>query len=396
MTNDRERWRGMIYALLPLALLPPIVLATRHIPVEAGQRELDLLAYVVMGVGVGVLVIRRPWPEVALAGTTAMLVVYAVVDYPGGPIYVVFCIAVYAVASTRNRLAAIVESTVATLAIMAAAYLPDPGQKPAWGPLVFLSWSALFVIAGQAKRAHLANNAEREKALDEQRLEEARRQVIEERLRIARDLHDVVAHSISSISVQSGAAAHVIDRSPEKAKEALLGIQQTSKDALNELRATLDLLRDTSESAPRAPVPRLTDLQPLIDAAGRAGLTVLTTVEGDVRPVPPAVDTAGYRIIQESLTNAMRHSAASRAHVSLTYEPDRVEIEVVDGGPSRNGSNGHARDGDEGTGHGIAGMHERAELIGGRVEARPRSEGGFRVWARLPAALATAVEEPVS
>src|SRR5262249_28554085 len=156
----------------------------------------------------------------------------AVADYSGGPIYVVFCVAVFWVATTRALRPAILVSAVATLILLAAGYLPDPSEKPLWGSLVFLSWSGAAVIAGQARRAHLANNAERERSLDEQRREEAWRQVIEERLRIARDLHDVVAHSLSSISVQSGAAAHVIDRSPGKAKEALLGIQQTSKDAL--------------------------------------------------------------------------------------------------------------------------------------------------------------------
>jgi signal transduction histidine kinase len=349
-----------------------------------------------MVVGVGVLVVRKSHPRLVLAITSAVLVVYAVANYPGGPIYVVVCVAIFWVATTRALGPAILLSAVATSILLAAAYLPDPGQKPLWGPLVFLSWSGACVIAGQARLSHLANNAERERALDEQRFEEARRQVIEERLRIARDLHDVVAHSLSSISVQSGAAAHVIDRSPAQAKDALLGIQQTSKDALTELRATLDLLRDTSETAPRAPVARLTDLGPLIDAAARAGLTVVTSVEGAVRALPATVDTAGYRIVQESLTNAMRHSDAVRARVSLCYRHDAVEIEVVDDGPSGNGANGHTRE-VLGTGHGIAGMHERAELIGGRVEAGFRPGGGFRVWARLPvAAVPSGVEEPVS
>jgi signal transduction histidine kinase len=383
-SNGREPWRGRLVALAPLVLVVPMVLITRHIKVEDGQRELDALGYAVIAAAVGALVLRRRWPELALALTSAMLVTYAVADYAGGPIYVVFCVALYSVAVTRGRLRTVVLSMVATALVMAAAYLPDPLDKPLWGPLVLFSWSLAVVIGGQAKQAHLANNAARDRALDEQRREEARRQMIEERLRIARDLHDVVAHSISSISVQSGAAAHVFDRSPEQAKEALLGIQQTSKDALAELRATLDLLRDTSESAPRAPVARLTDLRPLIDAAGRAGLSVITNVDGIVRPLPPAVDTAGYRIVQESLTNAMRHSSAVRAHVSLVYGPDVVEIEVTDEGPSRNGSNG--TDDDDRAGHGIAGMHERAELIGGRLQAGARPEGGFRVWTRLPAA----------
>jgi signal transduction histidine kinase len=135
----------------------------------------------------------------------------------------------------------------------------------------------------------------------------------------------------------------------------------------------------------------------LIDAAARAGLTVVTNVEGVVRALPPTVDTAGYRIVQESLTNAMRHSDAARARVSLCYRRDAVEIEVVDDGPGRAASNGRAHDVEVVTaGHGIAGMHERAELIGGRVEAGYRPGGGFRVWARLPAAAApVGVEEPV-
>jgi signal transduction histidine kinase len=186
-----------------------------------------------------------------------------------------------------------------------------------------------------------------------------------------------VAHSIASINVQAGVAVHVIDRNPEQARNALLAIKQTSKEALTELRATLGLLRQGGESLPRTPAASLVQLDSLVATAARAGLPVEVSVRGEARPLSPAVEAAAYRIVQESLTNVVRHADAAGATVSVAYGPESLEIEVLDDGTGASGVDGSE-------GHGITGMRERAAAVGGRVDAGPRPEGGFRVWARLP------------
>jgi signal transduction histidine kinase len=214
----------------------------------------------------------------------------------------------------------------------------------------------------------------------ETREEEALRRVAEERLRIARDLHDSVAHSMASISVQAGVGAHVLDDRPEDARAALLANKHASGNALAELRATLGMLR-SSDAAPREPAAGLDRLPALVESSRAAGLAVDVVVEGDGRPLPPAVDTAAFRIVQESLTNVIRHAGAARAVVAVRHSDDGVEIEVTDDG--RGAVNGNGADGGS-PGHGLAGMRERVALLGGELSAGTRRSGGYRVQARFP------------
>jgi signal transduction histidine kinase len=203
--------------------------------------------------------------------------------------------------------------------------------------------------------------------------------VAEERLRIARDLHDVIAHGIATIHMQSSVALHVLDRQPEQAEPALSAVKQLSKQTLSELRATLDVLRADEGEAPLAPTPGLDQLTSLVDVTRRAGLPVDVRVIGDPVALPTAVDVAAYRIVQESLTNVMRHAGgAARATVTVAHGADAVEVEVVDDGLGA----ASARSGP--AGHGIVGMGERAATVGGTVVAGARPGGGFRVHARLP------------
>jgi signal transduction histidine kinase len=225
--------------------------------------------------------------------------------------------------------------------------------------------------------AYLASYRSRQ--VEQLRQAEALRLVTEERLRIARELHDVVSHSISVINVQAGVAAHVLDQQPDQAKQALLTIKATSKEALRELRGMLGVLRSVDEGESRAPAPGLAALHGLVEATIRAGLPTTVSVTGDAQRLPPAVDLTAYRIIQEALTNALRYAGPATARVQIAYADHQVRIDVVDDGQ---GSASAA----VGGGLGIRGMQERAAAVGGQLEAGPLAEGGFRVHASLPVA----------
>jgi signal transduction histidine kinase len=211
--------------------------------------------------------------------------------------------------------------------------------------------------------------------------QDARRRLDEERLRIARELHDVVAHTMATINVQAGVAAHVLPTRPEAAAESLQAIKTASKEGLRELRAILNVLRQADDADPTQPAPGTAQLDALIAGARRAGLDTTLTVTGEPFPLPAAVDLAAYRIVQESLTNAIRHAGPATAAVSLTYQEDELRIDVTDTGPGPKVSAAAGQ-----AGHGLAGMRERAAAVGGIVETGPGPRGGFRVAAWLPVA----------
>jgi signal transduction histidine kinase len=202
-----------------------------------------------------------------------------------------------------------------------------------------------------------------------------------ERLRIARELHDVVAYSFATISLQAGVGAHVADTRPDKAAEALRIIKEISGDASRELRAILGILRraDAGDGDPLG--HGLAEIESLAATTTDAGLTTSVTVSGRARSLPPALDRAAYRIVQEALTNALRHAGPATASISLAYERDRLLLDIVDDGQ---GSSAKSDDPMPGFGHGIAGMRERALAVGGELEAAPQPAGGFRVRATLP------------
>jgi signal transduction histidine kinase len=231
----------------------------------------------------------------------------------------------------------------------------------------------LLVLATVAEMAHV-----RQQRALRAREEEARRRAGEERLRIARDLHDVLGHNISLISVQAGVALHLMDQQPEQARVALAVIRDASKEALRELRSVLDVLRQVNEASPRTPSPGLADLGDLVARASEAGLRVHTEVSGDLTGLPAGVDLTAFRIIQEALTNVMRHSGRSSSSVRVACNRRELTLQV-------DNEVGGAAPGDGiGLGQGIRGMQERAAALGGVVEAGPRPDGGFRVFARLP------------
>jgi signal transduction histidine kinase len=226
------------------------------------------------------------------------------------------------------------------------------------------------------RRLYMDELEARAAALERERDEEAKRAVADERLRIAQELHDVVAHSMGVIAVQAGVGAHVIDTDPVEAKKSLEAISETSRATLTEIRRMLGVLREDT-GAEYAPAPDLAELPRLVDSVRAAGLDVEMTVAGSGAGVPPGVSFTGYRIVQEALTNVLKHAGPARADVTVDYEPGLVRLEVTDDGRGANGRVTHG-------GHGLVGMRERVAVYGGTLTAAPRAGGGFRVAATLP------------
>jgi signal transduction histidine kinase len=370
---------------------------------DPGARSFDALAVVLVATAGGVLVLHRRAPMVVLAVTTLALALYSLRDYSGSPVYLTWIGAIFAVSVAWGPAKAGVPVAVSAAVIVVATFaigghvigkrLVEARDSKVILAVLLVSWAFGALLLGGSVRGRRAERAaleERARRLAETREEEARRRVAEERVRIARDLHDSVAHSMASISVQAGVGAHVLDERPEDARAALLAIKNASRTALAELRATLGMLR-SNETAPREPAAGLDRLPALIESSRAAGLPVDVVLEGSARPLPPAVDTAGFRIVQESLTNVIRHAGPARATVAVRHGDDGVEIEVTDDGRGATDGNGHAEgaggaDGANGAGggHGLAGMRERVALLGGELHAGTRRSGGYRVWVRFP------------
>jgi signal transduction histidine kinase len=244
-------------------------------------------------------------------------------------------------------------------------------------------------LAMANRRAYVEEIRDRADRAERTREEEARRRVDVERLRIARELHDVVAHTMATINVQASAAAHLLPDAPPPVADALGAIRTASKDGLRELRTILNVLRAADESDPTQPQPGLAQLDALAATVRRAGLPTTVRWAGaptgslaGTRPdLPPAVDLAGYRIVQESLTNTLRHAGPATATVEIAIQDGHLAITVMDTGK---GVAGAGENGTGGSGHGLAGMRERAVSVGGTLEAGAAAGGGFRVAARLP------------
>ncbi|MEU9350083.1 sensor histidine kinase [Streptomyces griseoloalbus] len=241
---------------------------------------------------------------------------------------------------------------------------------------------AVAVVLGTALRGRREARAELGRQTTLTAEERARRTLLEERSRIARELHDVVAHHMSVISIQAQVAPHLVQDPPDELKENLAGIRQNAVEALTELRRVLDVLR-SEHPAPGeradAPQPTLDRLGSLVENTRAAGLTVTTAISGQRRPLPPGVELSAYRIVQEALSNVLRHAPGASAHVALAYDPRGLRVEVVDTGPAREAPPS------SGAGHGLLGMRERAVMLGGRLTAGPWSGGGYKVDAYLPA-----------
>ncbi|MFF9632688.1 sensor histidine kinase [Streptomyces fradiae] len=354
----------------------------------AGSESLPrtLLGWLLIAVACGALPLRRRAPVAVAVVTLLASVVYYPTSSHDGPLMVTFALALYTAAAEGRFAAAAALASVTLLAVGLGEMRQETGRRQIDDTsLVMLAgWLISLVAVGRAQRTRLAYLREAEqRALAAQREQEARalQSVAEERLRIAREVHDVLGHSLSLIHVQSSAALHGLTRRPAPAEalpaatRALEAVKATSKDALRELRGTLGVLRQGAEEAPIAPVSGLGRLDELVGRARAAGLDVATRTEGTARRLPPALDLAAYRIVQESLTNVTRHARASEVLITLTWTDEALGLCVEDDGEG-------SPDGGAG-GSGLRGMAERARAFGGELTAGNTGQG-FRVSARLP------------
>ena len=367
--------------------LPLVVLAVQLIGQAVAGRTFNLfhpphplgaLDWVLLVVGPVALVARRRHPVPVLWVNLA-----AVLPWSSGSgwAHVSFIIAFFVAATAGKRYSAWLALAIDFAAIWLFPLIFDYPTPPPNDALLLAGWLLALVIAAEAIRIR----AERVAATRASRQIDQRRHQSEERLRIARDLHDVIGHNISLINVQASMGLDLMDSQPEQARAALSAIKSASKEALEELRAMLTAVRqDDDAAAPRSPAPGLDRLPELIELTRAAGLSVDVEVAGKAPPLPAAVHLAAYRIIQESLTNVARHAGRARVTVRVTYDDADVHVEIDDDGKVPSGGAAAI-----GTGSGITGMRERAAALGGDLSAGFRPGGGFRVSARLPV-------EPVS
>ncbi|MFJ5925558.1 sensor histidine kinase [Kitasatospora sp. NPDC092948] len=342
------------------------------------------VSLVLAGASVAAVFLHRRFPRAVVAATLACTMGLGVTSARltvalGAPLLV----ALFLLALRTDRTTALRASVVSAvlLAVTTLAFGPD---GPIGERLGVLAWALLPGALGDSvrnRRAHLAAIERRAERAERTREEEARRRVADERIRIARDLHDVVAHHIALANAQAGIAVHLMDRHPDRAREVLSHLTEATGSALQELRATVGLLRRAEEPAPLEPAPGLDRLPDLIGAFQQAGVPVRLTVVGEPRPLSPGVDLTAFRIVQESLTNVAKHARGADAEVTLGYTGSRLALTVANGratgrpAPPRQGGPG---------GFGLIGMRERAGAVGGRLSADRRPDGGFLVAAELP------------
>lgn len=348
-------------------------------------RDPDPFAYVLAVALAAPLAVRRRWPLSVLGAFLLAMIAFDARGYPSvnvdffGPI-----IALYTVAT----LYPLRTSALAGLAVAAAvgiAFLVEPNPTSTAGDwltvVVFVVGTTFVGDSVGRRRAYAAALEARTNELEAARHELAQHAVTEERLRMARELHDVVAHTMTAIVVQSALAQRSIDTDRAQASSAISRIESVSREGLNELRSVLSVLRaEDDDSLQRFPAPRLSDIDSLAERIRASGLDLSIRKEGDLDRLPPVLELACFRIIQEALTNALRYAAGAHVNVLLRGDANEVTVEVIDDGCKPGLANREFA----GAGKGLAGMEERATLLGGSFEAGSRPGGGFRVTARLP------------
>jgi signal transduction histidine kinase len=378
--NPGPRWRAPARdAGLALVVAGFLVAFAPH--GRTNTTDLDALAYLLLCVEAGALAARRRAPVAVMAVVAVCIAAYQVRGYPDVP-PLPLLIAVYTAVHAGHRL---VTAVVAGAALVVGALAADPvvggdeaARAVAERRFLIIGWVVTAGVIAEVSRqraAYVHEVEERAAEAERTREETARRRAGEERLRIARELHDTLTHSISVIKIQAGVAVHLARKRGEDVPEALLAIQEASRDATRELRATLDVLRSTDSEPATSGLDRLGDL---VDRARSAGVPATVTVTGDARALPPEIDRAAYRIIQEALTNVTRHAGPASAEINLRYGTGELTVQVDDDGRA-------SPDAPPVPGTGLIGMRERVTALGGRLRAEPRPGGGFTVLAELPA-----------
>lgn len=358
------------------------------VPVEPPSTPISAIGYALLVISGLAVVARRRRPVAVFVITGVASVMYFGFDFPDRMSYLALFVALYTLAAygegRRSLIIAGAGISVLSVCWLIAGADVEPVSAIGW---VFFRIGASVISTAlgenvRSRRVIAAEAQQRAELAERSREEEARARVDAERLRIAREVHDTVAHAIAIINVQSGVTAHVLDKRPEQAREALRTIEKTSSRALQEMRAILGVLREGDD---RGPYPGVDRIHELTGKAQDAGLDIVFEHTPPIRPLPSAVGSAAYRIVQESITNVIRHVGPTRVTVALEPCADELRIQVIDEGRRDTPRGGAAGDtGTAASGRGIVGMRERCRLLGGDLEANPRPDGGFEVLARLP------------
>jgi len=342
------------------------------------------VAYLLIAATFMPLALRRrvPWLALSLSGGAALLYVLRPMLPPAptilGPMIALYTLAAHSKKRHVGLMALIVAGVVVAVPVFSFSSTVR-WVAEAVAAFVMLAAAALLGEAERNRHEYVAEVERRAAEAERSREEEARRRVDEERIRIARDVHDIVAHGLSTVTVQAGAAEALLESDPGRAREAIGAIRATGKDALAELRSMLDVLRTGDADAPRTPVADIAHVEDLARPLRDAGLEVHFDVSGDLEDAPAYAGVSAYRIVQEALTNVLRHAEAHEVSVRIAVGADCVELSVVDDGTGAP----HERVDAEG-GHGVRGMRERVEALGGAFEAGPAAGAGFRVSASIP------------
>ncbi|MGH3433757.1 MAG: sensor histidine kinase [Thermocrispum sp.] len=342
--------------------------------ITAVDTPVDALAIGMMLLSAATTALRRRWPLPVLAVVTAITATFLALGYPYGPIWGPFVVAVYTVAAYRPLATSVPAAVACVPAVLIHLFTHNAAIPGLLGVIPGTAWVVLPFAIGVTVR--LTREA-RERA----QAESVRDRVYDERLRIAQEVHDVVGHGLAAIKMQADVALHLLAKKPEQAQESLAAISRTATEALDEVRGTLVIVRQ--QDTDRAPTPGLNRLEDLRQRMSQAGMQVDMVTTGTPRALPDAVDLAGYRVVQESLTNVLRHAARKTASVRVAYDAGAVII-AVSNPDSSNGSAGSAGSAPGAGGFGIQGMAERVGALGGEFSAGPTDDGRFEVRASLP------------
>ena len=347
--------------------------------------------WIATGAGCFALLFRRshPWPVLVVSAGCFLIVQSASHDVPSLILAVVTALVTITLAG--QRWAAISAAVLISLATMGIGTIRDAEYWSHPRPVAVAALCALAIALADAvrnRRAYVAAVEERARRAEESREEDARRRVADERLRIARELHDVLAHHIAVINVQAGVAGHLLERKPDQARQALDHVRDAARSVLSEMQAVVSVLREPGAPAeglrePAQPAPGLAGVAPLVQEFRATGFTVDTVIRGTPAPLSPAVDLAAYRVVQESLTNARKHAGKTDVVIRFDYRPGALGLTIVNSGTGDRSLHAGRRTGTTG-GFGLLGMRERVASLGGEFDAQPLADGGFRVVVSLP------------
>jgi MYXO-CTERM domain-containing protein len=375
MPGSVTDWRDLLLA----GVVAAVSLTALVVSDEAGARPPDVLAVALLLLMAAPLLVRRRWPTAVMVAVGGLALISFVAGYPGGPPTIALLVALYTIAAAGHRWWTIAITVVFAGGglLFRAVFEDDPPVSVALNSALFILVS-LLGDAVHTRRRLVAETRERLRLAASERDAETQRRVTEERLRIARELHDIMAHTITTMSVQAGAALDALDHQPHQTRTALTAMRGASRQALQELRATVSLLRSSVPEDPdtRQPAPGLEQLGDLIDRVDGTGLHIDRHVVGEPIDLTPALELTAYRVIQEGLTNVIRHSTATSVQIRLAYNAEQLRVQIDDDGSGMPPS--------QAEGFGLRGLRERVDAVGGTMLVGAAPGGGVRLRVELP------------